>query len=164
MSYSWIFMISPTAEYALRAVVALAQQRGKPLTNSQVALLTQVPPGYLAKVLQRLVRGGIVLSRRGLGGGFTLSRPADRMNVLEVVNAVDPIQRIEKCPLNIVGHGRTLCALHRRLDEAVAVCERSFAETKISELLVEENRVNPLCDSNGQSDLVGAQRSQRDFQ
>jgi Rrf2 family protein len=138
-------MISPTAEYALRAVVALGQQRGEPLTTPRIAELTRVPAGYLAKVLQTLGRAGLVTSRRGLGGGFVLSRPADQMSVLEVVNAVDPIARIESCPLKIPGHGANLCPLHHRLDEAIATVERSFGETMIADLLTEAGRSSPLC-------------------
>jgi Rrf2 family protein len=138
-------MISPTAEYALRAVVALGQQRGEPLTTSKVAELTRVPSGYLAKVLQILGRAGLVVSRRGLGGGFVLSRPAAEITVLDVVNAVDPITRIETCPLNIPSHGANLCPLHHRLDTAIASVERSFAETSIEELLAEPGRSSPLC-------------------
>jgi Rrf2 family protein len=138
-------MISPTAEYALRAIVALGQQRGEPLTTPRIADSTRVPAGYLAKVLQILGRAGLVISRRGLGGGFILSRPAEEISVLEVVNAVDPIARIETCPLNIPGHGTNLCPLHNRLDEAIASVEKSFAETSIADLLAEPGRTSPLC-------------------
>jgi len=138
-------MISPTAEYALRAIVALAQETAKPLTTTHIAESTRVPAGYLAKVLQTLGRAGLVVSRRGLGGGFVLSRPAERISVLEVVNAVDPIARIETCPLKIETHGTNLCPLHHRLDEAIAAVEKSFAETTIAELLDVPGRSSPLC-------------------
>jgi len=47
-------MISQTAEYALRAIVFLADQQGTARTTAQIAEVTQVPPGYLAKVMQSL--------------------------------------------------------------------------------------------------------------
>ena len=47
-------MISPTAEYALRAVVAIAQGGGGPVVTPTIAEITKVPPGYLPKVLQTL--------------------------------------------------------------------------------------------------------------
>lgn len=148
-------MISPTAEYALRAIVALGQQRGEPLTTPRIAALTRVPAGYLAKVLQILGRAGLVISRRGLGGGFVLSRSADEISVLEVVNAVDPIARIETCPLKIPGHGTNLCPLHHRLDEAIATVERSFAETMIGDLLAEPGRSSPLCSTEAKPVAIG---------
>ncbi|NUQ01687.1 MAG: Rrf2 family transcriptional regulator, partial [Armatimonadetes bacterium] len=94
-------MISQTAEYALRAIVCLAAQPEGRLTTPQIAGATRVPAGYLSKVLQLLGRAGLVRSQRGLGGGFVLARPAELISVLDVVNAVDPIQRITGCPLEL---------------------------------------------------------------
>lgn len=138
-------MISPTAEYALRAVVAIAQGGGSVVVTPIIAKITKVPPGYLPKVLQTLRKAGVVNSKRGLGGGFTLAKPAEDMTVLEVVNAVDPIKRINHCPLGIDSHGSTLCPLHKRLDEAAELVEKSFASTTIAELLSGPGRSAPLC-------------------
>jgi Rrf2 family protein len=143
-------MISPTAEYALRAIVALAQGGGKAVVTPTIAEMTRVPPGYLPKVLQTLRRAGLVDSRRGLGGGFTLARPPNQITVLEVVNAVDPVKRIERCPLEIETHGTNLCPLHKRLDEATEMVEKSFASTTIEDLLAAPGRSEPLCQSTKQ--------------
>lgn len=132
-------MISKTAEYALRAVVAVADNDGQPRLAPQIAELTGVPPAYLSKVLQTLVRARIVASQRGLGGGFSLARPAAGITVLDVIDAVDPIERIERCPLGLAGHEEHLCPLHRRLDEAIVSIRSSFGGTSIAEL-VAENR------------------------
>lgn len=140
-------MISRTAEYALRAIVCLADQEGRPLTTQQIAELTQVPAGYLSKVLQALGRGELVVSQRGLHGGFTLGRSSAEISVLDVVNAVDPIERIRKCPLGVKAHSGSLCPLHRRLDSAMEMVERAFAETTIAELLADPNQLRPLCES-----------------
>lgn len=138
-------MISPTAEYALRAMVALAQAGGDVVVTPTLVEMTRVPPGYLPKVLQTLRRAGLVLSKRGLGGGFTLSRPASDVTVLDVVNAVDPIKRIDHCPLEIDAHGTNLCPLHKQLDEAAELVEKSFASTTIEALLSAPGRSTPLC-------------------
>jgi Rrf2 family transcriptional regulator, nitric oxide-sensitive transcriptional repressor len=138
-------MFSQTAEYALRAVVALADSGGRPLTTQQIAGLTQVPLDYLAKVLQALGRCALVESQRGKHGGFTLARPASRLTILDVLNAVDPLPRIHSCPLELPGHGRQLCPLHRRLDDAVRSVEKAFADTPISDLLGPQANIRPLC-------------------
>ena len=138
-------MISPTAEYALRAVVAIAQHDGEPVVTKTIAEITKVPPGYLPKVLQTLRKAGLVHSKRGLGGGFTLARPAENLTVLDVVNVVDPIERIDRCPLGIDSHGATLCALHKRLDDAIGLVEQAFGSTTIAELLTAPGQSEPLC-------------------
>jgi len=137
-------MISQTAEYALRAIVYLADQ-DVPRTTAQIAEATKVPAGYLAKVMQSLSRSGLVKSQRGLNGGFTLTRDPNKLSILSVVNAVDPIQRFVECPLGIPSHGRQLCPLHHRLDQAAAMVEKAFGEIMVAELLAVPRERRPLC-------------------
>lgn len=138
-------MISQTAEYALRAVVFLADQDGSACTTAKISAGTQLPAGYLAKVMQLLSRGRIVNSQRGLHGGFTLVSEPQELTVLEVIDAVDPIQRFHECPLKIRNHGPDLCPLHRKLDDAGKLLEQSFGDTTISSLLSVPQRRKPLC-------------------
>lgn len=138
-------MISPTAEYALRAIVALAQAGEEAMVTRRIAEVTRVPAGYLAKVLQMLGRHGLVRSKRGFGGGFVLARHQGEITVLDVVNAVDPIKRIERCPLGIETHGDKLCPLHHRLDAATALVERAFSETTVADILADTSRNTPFC-------------------
>lgn len=138
-------MISQTAEYALRAVVFLGGNAGRPATTQQVAAATLVPAGYLSKVLRDLARAGHVTARRGLHGGYVLARPLDVLTVLDVVNAVDPLRRIDHCPLGLDAHRGTLCSLHKRLDEGVAIIEAYFRQSTIARLLAERTPNNALC-------------------
>lgn len=139
-------MLSQSVEYALRAAVCLAAGEG-PQATTDVAKRTRVPPAYLAKVLQGLTRAGIVRSQRGIGGGVSLARPPAGLTLLEVVNAVDPIRRIETCPLGLPTHGMRLCPLHKRVDAALASLEAAFAATTLADLLTEPTKSVPLCDT-----------------
>ena len=98
-------MFSQSVEYALRAVVHLAQYAPDPRTNEQIAAATLVPKAYLSKVVQGLRRAGIVRSRRGVGGGVVLAKSPAKLTILDVVNAVEPIARIRRCPLDLKAHG-----------------------------------------------------------
>jgi Rrf2 family protein len=141
-------MFSQTAEYALRAVVYLASKGNEPQTAQQIARATQVPVGYLSKVMQGLGRQGLVQSQRGLHGGFSLSRPAGQLTVFDVIQAVDAFQRYQGCPLGLKGHVN-LCPLHRRLDQAMALVQEALQQSTIAELLAEPDRARgipiPLC-------------------
>ncbi|HTM50523.1 MAG TPA: Rrf2 family transcriptional regulator [Bryobacteraceae bacterium] len=138
-------MLSQTVEYALRAIVWLASNPEDPQTNQQIAEATLVPAGYLAKVMQALGRGGLVSGQRGKKGGFLLSRPAETISVLEVVNTVEPIRRIRQCPLGIAAHGARLCPLHARLDSAMEMIENAFRGASIADVLSEPSGSRPLC-------------------
>lgn len=138
-------MLSQTVEYALRAATYLATVPRQSRTVDQIAEATHVPVAYLSKVLQQLVREGIVASRRGAGGGFTLARTPEKVRILEIVQAVDPIQRITTCPLGLAAHGKRLCPLHKRVDNALAGMEKAFAASSLAEILAEPTKSVPLC-------------------
>ncbi len=139
-------MISQTAEYALRAIVYLSMNPSSAFTTQKISVATKVPPAYLSKVMQALVKADLVHSQRGCGGGFALSKTPDKISALEILNAVDPIQRIRHCPLGLKSLGTTLCALHKRIDDATAIIEQSFAETSIQDILSRPTQSIPLCD------------------
>ena len=139
-------MFSQTVEYALRAVVHLASHAPRAQTTEEIARTTKVPQAYLSKVLQNLVAAGIVRSQRGIGGGISLSKKPDELTILEVVNAVDPIQRIKTCPLDLASHGVHLCPLHHRVDRALASVEEAFRSTTLQEIIDEPTSSFPLCE------------------
>ena len=138
-------MFSQTVEYALRAIVTIAQHDGQPCTAQQISQITQVPAPYLSKLMQGLVRAGLTSSQRGLHGGFVLTKAPDELTIWEVVDAVEPFKRIHECPLGITSHGSTLCPLHRRLDSAMAMVEQQFREATIADVLAEPGAATPLC-------------------
>jgi Rrf2 family nitric oxide-sensitive transcriptional repressor len=130
-------MISQTSEYALRAIVFLGNE-GVPRTGAQISQATKAPSDYLSKVMRRLVQAGIVRSQRGLHGGFTLARVPRELSVLDVINAVDPIQRIRECPLGNKAHGVNLCTLHRTIDETMGRAEEAFRNVTVDQILGEQ--------------------------
>jgi len=95
--------------------------------------------------MQALGRAGLVQAQRGKHGGFLLTKPAEELTILDVLDAVEPRRRIRTCPLALAGHRGRLCPLHRKMDEALETMERAFAQTRISDLL--QDTVRPLCDA-----------------
>lgn len=138
-------MISKTAEYALRAIACLAGQLGIPASADFLAERTKVPRRYLHRVLQDLAAAGLVRSKPGPGGGYELNQPIDNLTILDVVNAVSPVERIRSCPLGLPSH-KQLCPLHAELDKAYAATEEAFRGVTIKQLLESASPVIPLCD------------------
>jgi Rrf2 family transcriptional regulator, nitric oxide-sensitive transcriptional repressor len=127
-------MLSQTAEYALRAAVHIASHPEERQTTRDIASAMDIPADYLAKVMQALVRAGVVTAVRGKSGGFQLARPGRETTVFDIVNAVDPLRRIESCPLHLPQHANRLCPLHSKLDQAAAMLEREFRNTCVADL------------------------------
>jgi Rrf2 family protein len=141
-------MMSQSAEYSLRAVVCLASHPGRPLTIRQVADLTHVPAGYLAKILNALSRANLVTAQRGLNGGFTLRKDPAQITLLDVVQVADPSRRIATCPLGVCGGD--LCPLHWRIDAAAEAAERTLASSTVADVLADRSHdaAIPLCKTN----------------
>jgi Rrf2 family protein len=140
-------MFSQTVEYALRAMVVLARSPGSPQTAQSIAVAARLPTDYLFKVMQFLNRAGLVSAHRGKHGGFMLGRDPSDLSILDVVNAVDPIRRIQSCPLKLKSHGTQLCALHRKLDSALAMVEQAFRSTTLADVVRTSDPIRPLCES-----------------
>ena len=145
-------MISQAAEYALRAMLLLALRSAPPLTTSQIAAQTRIPGGYLSKVLQTLVRSGLLISQRGVNGGFVLSRPPESLTMMDIVTAIDPSHRVRSCPLT---RQVKLCPLHRRIDAAVAAAEHELRRTTLADL-IDQQKQTPACHDNLPSDPAAA--------
>ncbi len=146
-------MLSKTAEYALRAVVCLAGRSG----SASAALLahrTKVPRRYLHRVLQDLIAAQLVRSRPGPGGGYELAREPAGVTILDVVNAVSPIERIRLCPLGLKTHTE-LCPLHRELDQAYEQTENAFRRVTLQQLVESTSPVIPLCEIPADGDGSG---------
>jgi len=142
-------MLSDALEYGLRAVVWLAEHPGRVQKVREIAEATHATPGYLVKVLQALAKADILAGHRGSHGGFTLERDPAELSVLEVINAIDPIERIRTCPLSMASHDECLCPLHQRLDEAIAAIEAGFAASTVADLLHESMRARSRCGALG---------------
>jgi Rrf2 family protein len=138
-------LLSEACEYGLRSIVWLAQHPGEAQKVRQIAEGTKAAPGYLVKVLQLLAKAGILSAQRGSNGGFRLERDPASLTVLEVINAIDPLERVRTCPLKIDSHGASLCPMHQRIDDAIAAIEQSFAQSTIGDLLSQPSRSRPLC-------------------
>ena len=82
--------ISRTTGYALLAVGYIAKHKEEKVVLSQdISKKFDIPLEYLLKILQQLVRANLLRSKRGPRGGFSLIRPASRITVLQIIEAVD---------------------------------------------------------------------------
>jgi Rrf2 family nitric oxide-sensitive transcriptional repressor len=99
-------MFSSTIEYALRAMAYLASEPMGTGATQDVAEQTDVPSAYMAKVFQHLRRGGLVQTQRGVGGGIKLAKSPDKISLLEIVEAVEPLKRPKGPNGRLVGDSR----------------------------------------------------------
>ena len=90
--------LSKKADYALMAVTHLALPDGPSSTSArEIAGQYDIPIELMAKVLQRLVRAGLLISTQGTRGGYTLSRPPAAISVADVIQAIDGPFTVTAC-------------------------------------------------------------------
>lgn len=90
--------LSKKADYALMAMKHLAQRPGLASTSArEIAEQYDIPIELMAKVLQRLVRTGLLMSTQGTRGGYTLSRAAAAISIADVIQAIDGPFTVTAC-------------------------------------------------------------------
>ncbi len=112
-------------EYAIRGIIYLAQRPpGQMALISEIAEAAEVPQTFLAKIFQNFAKLGLVNSYRGTGGGFVLGRPASRITLRDVVEAVEGPILPNRC---LIGKGTcerdASCSVHpiwRKVQQQVA--------------------------------------------
>ncbi|MDA8087776.1 MAG: Rrf2 family transcriptional regulator [Nitrospiraceae bacterium] len=84
--------IKREADYAIRCVSHLVQRPGEIAAIEDISKGVRVPKDFVAKIMQKLSRAGIVKSHRGVRGGFELARAPALISFLDIIEAVQPVE------------------------------------------------------------------------
>jgi Rrf2 family iron-sulfur cluster assembly transcriptional regulator len=142
-------VVSRTAEYAIRAVLALAGlASGEARTAAELAEELGVPKNYLSKTLNRLARCGLLTSVRGPRGGFRLARPASEIPMAEIVAEFDDSSPSGRC---VMGgrqcDGRDPCVAHEQWKQWSESMARLMGDTTVAEFAA--GRGGPVAGADG---------------
>jgi Rrf2 family iron-sulfur cluster assembly transcriptional regulator len=98
--------VSTRGDYAARALLSLALHGSdRPTSVKEIAERTNLPQPYLEQILLSVKGAGLVVSKRGVGGGYVLARPADEITLAEIVDAVEgPQLPLDDHPDHCEGH------------------------------------------------------------
>lgn len=132
-------MLSQTAEYALRAVLYLADNAGStPVSVEVVAGALGLPRNYLAKTLHTLVKAGLLESSRGPRGGFQLAVPPDDLTLFAIVEPFDVLADGRSCLLGRTEcDDRNPCPAHARWKSVSEDVAAFFRRTTVGDLVRE---------------------------
>ncbi len=125
-------LYSKAAEYAIRAMVHLAEQKeGQLIQLKAVAEREDIPFHFLAKTMQILSRKGLVKSHRGPRGGFCLATKPEEISLYDVVDPIDHISNYDEiCLLGIdVCSDEAACPLHEEW-KAIRISIRQTLENR----------------------------------
>jgi Rrf2 family protein len=88
------------ANYAIRCILYLSRYPGKVCAVTEIAKSQGVPRSFVAKILQKLVKSNIVSSRKGAKGGFILNKSPSKINILNIIEAVQGPLCINICVMD----------------------------------------------------------------
>lgn len=141
-------------EYALRAMIHLADRPDGIANGSEIAQQQQIPKYFLEKVIRDLMRRGLVRSRRGPGGGYQLARPAITISFKDIIEAVEgPItlnvclEGISNCSL------QPTCRMFRVWEQGQQVLLQVFSQTNLQDIVASQSPARVL------SGLLASHRS-----
>ncbi len=105
--------ITRETDYAVRCVHYLSRAYGRVIMVEEIAQEMCIPKSFLAKIVQKLSKAGILRSYRGVKGGFELSRHPGKITLLDVVVAVQGKIGINACAVDpkVCGFSST-CSIH----------------------------------------------------
>lgn len=130
-------MLSSTSDYALRAILVLAQaDPGRLVRADEIARATGSPPNYLAKTLNALAKLGLVTSARGPLGGFSLAVAPDELTLARIVDCFEEVRPNSRCLLGTRScDPRNPCRAHDRWTAVQQVRRAALADTTVADLL-----------------------------
>ncbi|HEY3384695.1 MAG TPA: Rrf2 family transcriptional regulator [Vicinamibacterales bacterium] len=105
--------LTRAADYGVRVMIHLASDENSARASlTDLAAAAEVSPAFLSKVLQRLVRAGLVASRRGKHGGFEIVERGRRSSLLDILRALEGVPELNVCLLSGGCHRSPTCPAH----------------------------------------------------
>ncbi len=137
-----IVNLSEAVLIGIHAAAVIAGAGGKPVTSKKIAGYIQSSENHIAKVMQRLARGGLLTSARGPSGGFTLRRKPEKISVFDIFRIIEGAKTNKACPFR-----RRQCVFDGCLFEGVLEkIEEDFTEymknKTLADLRTEEEKKN----------------------
>jgi len=113
-------VITRATEYAIRTIIYLAQQpRNQVVLKKDICRTQGVSPAFLTKILQPMIKSGLVSSQRGVGGGFLLAKDPQHITLLDIFQTQEGDLKLNHCLIDSEFCSRDIfCAAHEVWEEA----------------------------------------------
>ena len=124
-------IFSKKCEYGLQACLYLAaNKKDEVYTSDEIAKQLKIPKEFVSKILQSLTASGLISSKKGKNGGFSLAKDPQKIKLIDIVAAIDGLDIFENCVLGFPNClSDTPCPVHNKWGEL---------RTKAYQMLTEE--------------------------
>lgn len=134
-------MINNRTEYAIRALWQLAESKDYFSTSEAIAKAQEIPGKFLPQILSDLSRAGLVRSVRGYGGGVRLSRPPEKIRLLDIVEAIQGTVFLYDClkgPIDC--KHETDCKLQKIYRKAQEAMKAEFSKMSLADIKTKKKK------------------------
>ncbi len=131
------FAVSKEVGYGLQGLICLARSGDNKISTKQIAEEEKIPLPFLTKIFQNLNKAGIVELSRGKSGGVILAKPAKKISLLEIIEALEISTKFCDCQKQFFGqecHNKK-CHLKPVWEKAEKSLRKIFESTKLSHLI-----------------------------
>ena len=148
--------MSKLTDYGTLVLSQLAAQQGGIASAGQVADATHLGPATVSKLLKSLAHAGLVVSARGVQGGYALARPAEDITAAEIIDALEgPVAITECSSKNSCCDLEEFCRVGRAWQRINSSIRKALESVSLADL---QNEARPLPPPDLRSGLVGAAR------
>lgn len=131
-------LITKETDYAIRAVMNLARRPGRFVSSQEISAEDGIPLQFLRRILQRLLKAGLVTSQEGVTGGARLRADPKQIRVLDIMSVFQGKLALSECMFRKrICANRDTCILRRRIKQIEKSLEAQFAGVSIADLLRE---------------------------
>lgn len=129
-------LITRDTDYALRAVCFMAKNKDKVVCADEMVKKLKIPKAFLRKLLQILGKNRMLKSHKGQGGGFLLSKPAQRIYLLDLIRIFQGPLKLNECFFKkLACPNKKTCALKKRIDKIEEYVIKELGAISIGSLL-----------------------------
>lgn len=131
-------LITRNADYAVRALIFIAKQKGRMVSASELVKALRIPRPFLRKLLQALNREGILKSYKGSGGGFLMARSANKINLVDLIKIFQGRLTLNECLFKkSICPNLNTCALRKKISRIEKYVTAQLSSITIATLLKE---------------------------
>jgi len=128
------FSVSDAESLALHAMIMIANNPDRPVRIRDISAAFGFSEAHLAKVLNRLTRGGLVVATRGPSGGYRLGKPSEQITLLDIYRVIEGETPRNPCMFRITPCDGSTCALGAFFNTLSDQVERKLQTTRLSDI------------------------------
>ena len=129
-------------------VVVMSQMSRHPglATAPELAQATGLPTPTVSKLLKQLAKSGLIASQRGVNGGYSIARPLEDINAMEIIEALDGPVALTDCVDNAVDmcNVQSLCPMRGGWDKVNTAVRKALTEVSLAELCPARDFIDPI--------------------